>query len=193
MRNLASLGLIAMLAACNPPATDDASMRSDKVQQQGPSAPIDTPDTTSAIWAESAVQEGRIIFGVPGDKALFSLTCVESEDAANMIQYTRLTKADAKAKGTLALIGNSHVARLPIDAQKTEAAAGPQSWLWRGALPASSPSFEALTGPKFVEATVPGAGSLILGPSPLPGALIARCRGIMAPADPGQAQPEGPA
>jgi hypothetical protein len=99
--------------------------------------------------------------------------------------------ADPHAKAILALIGNGHVSRLKIDAAREG-----NRWLWRGSEPATSPNFEGLTGARQVEATVPGAGSLIFNPSQTPGALIDRCRSLAPPASPASAPavvvPPGP-
>ena len=48
--------------------------------------------------------------------------------------------------------------------------------LRKGIMPIYEPGLDALTGGRSVEATVPGAGSVILNASPLPGELIDRCR-----------------
>ena len=79
--------------------------------------------------------------------------------------------ADHVKAAILALIGNSHVTRLFVNAVETG-----DAWTWRGAVAADEPGLDALTGGRSVEATVPGAGSVILNASPLPGELIDRCR-----------------
>lgn len=169
------------LAACNPPATEDYVARVGVAERDAPLPPITSPDTTGAIWAPSPANPQRLLYGKPGQRVLFALECSDGP-AGPVLTYTRFAAADAHAKAILALIGNGHVARLNIDASR---AGG--KWLWRGSEPALSPRFEGLTGGRQVEATVPGAGSLILNPSPLPGELILRCRALAPPAIPASA------
>lgn len=165
---LAALALLA-LASCKPPAADDYVARVGLEAKPGPSTPLQSPDTADAQWAASR-EPGRIIYGNPGEPPLLALACVEGANGAQIV-YERLVDADPNAKAVLALIGNSHVTRLFVDAEK----AG-DDWRWRGATDAEDPALEVLTGPRQVEATVPGAGSVILNPSSLPRELINRCR-----------------
>ena len=169
------------LTACSPPAADDYVARIGVGGRDAPSAPIASPDTRGAVWATSQTNPQRLVYGKPGERVLFALECVDG-NAGPALTYTRFTAADAHAKAILALIGNGHVARLKIDATRAGAA-----WLWQGGEPALSSNFEGLTGGRKVEATVPGAGSLTLNPSPLPGELILRCRALAPPAAPASA------
>lgn len=180
MRRFAILPL-ALLAGCNPPAADDYLARVGVAERDAPSPPILSPDTANAIWAPSAANPRRLLYGVPGQQPMFALECGKA-DGVPLITYTRFAAADPHAEAVLALIGNGYVERLHIDAVR----AG-RGWRWQGAAPAASTSFEGLTGGRQVEATVPGAGSLILNPSPLPGEFIQRCRGAAPPVAPGSA------
>ena len=177
MRAAALLPLIA-LAGCNPPAADRYVARVGVAERDAPSAPITTPDTKGAAWVASPASPERLLYGKPGQPPLFALECT-GEAAAPALIYTRFAAADAYAKAILALVGNGYVTRLKIDATRSG-----NGWLWRGSAPASSPDFEGFTGGRQVEATVPGAGSLILNPSPLPGELISRCRSLAPQAVP---------
>lgn len=181
MRALAVLPALG-LAACNPPAADDYLARVGVAERGAPAAPLDTPDTTGAMWAQSPANARRLLYGKPGKPPLFALEC-EGSGAGSKLAYTRFSPADPYAKAVLALIGNGHVSRLKIDAYHVPGVGGGK-WLWRGSLPAQSLDFEGLTGGRQVEATVPGAGSLILNPSPLPGELILLCRSQVPPAAP---------
>lgn len=186
---IAALPIIA-LAACKPPATEELAKGEAARQITMPSTPLDSPDTTGAFWAASEDQN-RLMYGMPGERALFALTCVEAEDGKRIL-YERLAPADAEAKAVLSLIGNSHVARVQIDAVERQK----DEWIWRGSVPADSPDLEVLTGLREVEATVPGAGSVIFNPSTSPGIFIAECRGLPAPLfEPivEEAQPDDPA
>lgn len=189
MRYAALLPLM-LLAACNPPAADDYVARVGVGEREAPSPPILTPDTTGAVWAPSPANPLRLVYGKPGQRVLFALECVQGPREPRL-EYTRFAAADPRAKAILALIGNGHVSRLMIDAEQEGG-----RWLWKGSEPATSPHFEGLTGGRQIEATVPGAGSLILNPSQAPGELIDRCRALAPPAVPASAPavvaPPGP-
>jgi hypothetical protein len=163
--------LLLMLAACQPPAADDYLERGlarDDLPQA--SAPIPSPDTTLAIWAP-AREPRRLLFGVPGETPLLAMQCEGSGEKARLT-LTRFVRADREAQAMMALIGNFHALRLPVDATWNG-----RAWLWQGSVPASHPDLEALTGTREVEATVPGAGTLVMAPSPLTRELVDACRG----------------
>ncbi|WP_226697153.1 hypothetical protein [Qipengyuania flava] len=173
-RVLALLPLVAV-AACKPPASDDYIERTRiEAPAEGPSEPIDSPDTQDAIWAPAS-ENTRLLYGVPGERPLFAVECL-SDGGEPMLGYTRFARADAHAKAVLALIGNGHVARLKIDAAQVG-----DVWRWEGAIEAADERLDVLTGNREVEATVPGAGSVILNPSALPGELVERCRALGEP------------
>lgn len=188
MRNAVILPLV-LLAACKPPAAEDYVARIGMAERGTPLPPILTPDTKGAGWAPSPANPQRLLYGKPGQPVLFALECTDGP-AGPVLTYTRFAAADARAKAILALIGNGHVSRLKIDAVREGG-----RWLWRGSEPAESANFEGLTGARQIEATVPGAGSLILNPSQLPGELILRCRSLAQQAAPasGPAVDAGPA
>ncbi|MBX7457902.1 hypothetical protein K3152_06560 [Qipengyuania sp. 1NDH17] len=169
MLRISVLSSILLLAACKPPASDEYLARMEVSDERTrPSEPVDSPDTEGAAWALG--QSGRLLYGKPGEEPLLSLAC---EDGT--LAFTRYERADANSKAVLALIGNGHVERLWIDAEQEG-----EAWLWRGRLPADDPRLEVLTGRNRVEATVPGAGSLVLNASQRPGEFITRCAGTMA-------------
>lgn len=158
-----------LLTGCNPPASDEYVARVGLQERQAPGAPIDTPDTKGAVWAPGS-RADRILYGKPGERPLFVLECRADRGEAEIV-YTRNADADPDAQAVLALIGNGHVERLWVDAAREG-----KRWLWRGSVAADSRQLEGLTGGGRVEATVPGAGSLILNASGLPGRLISECR-----------------
>ncbi|MDN3644833.1 hypothetical protein QWY75_01285 [Pontixanthobacter aestiaquae] len=163
-------GLLLAITACKPPATDDYVERVTLSEADGlASMPIDSPDTEDAVWVESD-RAGRILYGEPGGTPLMALACTE-EAGKRFVHITRFAKADPDAQALIALIGNGHTARLPIDA-----AWNGRVWLWEGNYPASSLDLNVFTGPRRIEATVPGAGSVILNPSPRPAQLVEACR-----------------
>src|SRR3546814_2949425 len=64
-RVIISLAL-ATLAACKPPAADEAMARTMVTHALiGPSAPPASPDSEGAVWSASKVP-GRILYGQPG-------------------------------------------------------------------------------------------------------------------------------
>ena len=173
MRRLLPILPLLALAACKPPASDDYVTRVAIEERAAPADPIQSPDTEDAAWVEGQPREGaveRIIYGRPGERPLMALSCLDDEDGTR-VGYERLVRADPRAQAILALIGNSHVTRLFVNSTKVG-----EAWIWRGASAADEPGLDALTGGRSVEATVPGAGSVILNASPLPGELIENCR-----------------
>lgn len=182
VRTIALLPLLA-LAACKPPASDDYLARAViKEERTAPRAPIASPDTEGAAWAPSP-KSGRLLYGLPGQAPLLSLACQDGQ-----LVYTRYVAADANAKAVLALIGNGHVERLWVDAEQ-DGAEGSEAWLWRGRTAADDPRLEVLTGRNRVEATIPGAGSVILNASNAPGDFINRCINSLGERDAPEALP----
>jgi len=181
-RRLGSMtALLAVLAlpACKPPPTDAAMARAANLPAPvGPSAPITSPETEGALWAESA-QPMRLVYGLPGEPVLLALECIDAGQPGARLKITRHAPADEGAGALLALIGNGHIGRLPVDA--TEAGA---RMVWEGETPAIHRGWNALDGAREVTATVPGAGLVRLNPSSLPGQLIEACRGLPAPDQP---------
>lgn len=175
---ITAIAMIAPLATCKPPPTDEAVARGVMIDlERGPSEPIDSPDSSSAIWAES-LTKGRLIYGNPGESPLLALACIEV-DGAPALRFTRYALADKGAGAFLALIGNAHVARIAVDAT-----AFGEAFLWEGTLAADDPDWEVLTGRREVTATIPGAGMVTLNPSEKPAMLIEHCREPM----PGEAE-----
>ncbi|MXP46074.1 hypothetical protein GRI43_01540 [Altererythrobacter luteolus] len=170
MRLIAALPLV-LLAACKPPATDDYVERVEiGASQDMPSAPLESPDTEGALWADSD-RPLRLVYGKPGETPLLALACERSDNSSSTVRLTRFAPADPQAQALIALIGNGHMTRLPIDAKWNG-----RFWLWEMELAADDPALEVLTGPRRVELTIPGAGSVALNPSQRPGQLIERCR-----------------
>lgn len=167
-RLLLLLPLLA-LAACKPPPTDSDIASAEAALPPGPAEPIDSPETEGAIWADSATG-GRIIYGIAGEPSLLALACIEAEGAP-VIRLTRFAVADPDALAFVALIGNGHVARIPIDAVEIDG-----KWLWQADIAADDPHLEALTGRREIAVTIPGAGRMVLNASPRPAQLIESCR-----------------
>ncbi|MEE4200285.1 hypothetical protein [Erythrobacter sp.] len=167
----ALLAGLALIGACKPPPSDAGLSR--EVPEAEPtfaSAPLPSPDSEGAVWARSQAREGRIVYGVPGEAALLALECLGGTEAA-AVQMTRIAVADEGAGALLAMVGNGHIGRLPVDAR----AAGDAN-IWQGEAAASDSLWEPLRGPRALTVTVPGAGMVRVNGSELPGDLIAQCR-----------------
>lgn len=170
---LPALGMVAALAACKPPPTDETLARAAPAAQPVfASVPLASPETEGAVWAPSARGQGRILYGVPGEPALIALACAEGESGnGGTLTITRFSPADEGAEAMFALVGNGHVGRLPVDATKVG-----RRRVWQGTHDAESEEWEPLAGPRRLTATLPGAGMVEINPSLLPMALIQRCR-----------------
>jgi hypothetical protein len=181
MRGGVVAALLIALAGCKPPATDGYQERVDLAQAgRFASAPIISPDTDDAVWAKSRSPR-RIVYGLPGEAPQVALECTGS-GAEAAIRLTRFAPADAEAKALAALIGNGHIARLPVAAFWNG-----QAWIWQGEVPVIDPRLEALTGMRNVELTIPGAGSVAINPDHQPARLVTECRALASavPAPPG--------
>ncbi|MEO0463651.1 MAG: hypothetical protein AAF127_11010 [Pseudomonadota bacterium] len=166
----AVFGLVAAsLTACKPPPTDaglDGEVPEAEVVFA--SEPQPSPETEGAVWVNSAEPQ-RIIYGVPGGPALMALAC-EGAGAKAMVRITRMARADEDAGALMALVGNGHFGRIEVDATEVNGRT-----IWEGAVPVDDRALEPLRGPRALEVTVPGAGTLALNPSPLPMRLLSRC------------------
>jgi hypothetical protein len=184
MRRVAALALVA-IAACRPPAADEYVERLQLDRARGERRELVTsPDIEGAIWAGSEGPD-RIVYGKPGERPLFAIAC-EGEGTLRALHMTRFAATDPRAKALMALVGNGHIARLKVDA-----AWNGRAWLWEGRYAPANPQLDVLTGPRAVEATIPGAGTLTFNPSPRPGELIERCRRLAAPAESLEAEQPG--
>ncbi|MEW4447439.1 hypothetical protein [Qipengyuania sp. JC766] len=170
MRRFAALAALGGLAACQPPASDTYAERGRPAPtRSAPSEPLASPDSEDAFWARTQ-QPGRIVYGNANERALMALEC-EQRDNANAVVLIRIAPADAGASAIVALIGNGHMERLPVEAVPTG-----DAHVWAGTFAAGMPELDVLTGQNAIEATVPGAGTVRINPSPLPARLIAACR-----------------
>jgi len=104
-----------------------------------------------------------------------ALECV-GEGGGTHIQIERLSPADEGAGAFFAIVGNSHIARIPVDATEVDG-----GFIWRGTIPANDPDLAALTGPREVTATLPGAGMVTLYPSERLKRVISECRARTLP------------
>jgi len=170
---LALMAPLVMVTACKPPASDEYLERVDLAQATGAVGdPLPSPDVTDAVWADGQIA-GRILYGIPGEVPFLALACERSTNGEQYIKIIRFASADPQAKALFALVGNGHIARVPVDATWNG-----RAWLWEGIVPADEPDLEVLTGKRPVAATLPGAGQLNLNPSPRPAQLIEACRSV---------------
>ncbi|QFT78454.1 hypothetical protein [Erythrobacter sp. THAF29] len=182
MRRIALVAVLAF-AACKPPPTDAGLDRAMPAEEPiFASDPLPSPDTEGAMWAPST-EEGRIIYGKPGEPALVSLECVEREGQSEALRITRLSPADEGAGALLALIGNGAIGRIEVDATEVGS-----RHVWQGELPAADTAWEPLAGPRQVTVTVPGAGMVTLNPSEMPWQLLNECRGNLEAIDEPEAE-----
>jgi hypothetical protein len=176
---LAALALASGVAGCKPPPTDAAAARAATVAPvRTASAPLPSPDTTGAIWTQSGAPL-RLVYGIPGKPVLIALECLRPGAPTAQIRITRHAPADIGAGALMAVIGNRMIGRFEVDAT---AIAG--RVLWQGEAAASDPGWEALTGDREATVTVPGAGLVMLNPSPLPRQLVTACRSPQMPGVP---------
>ena len=165
------------LPACKPPPTDAAVERAAILPAAGgPSAPLASPDTTNAVWAQSGQGQDRpmrLVYGVPGQPVLVALECIDAASPDARLRITRHAQADTGAGALLALIGNGAIGRIPVDA--TEAGG---RVLWQGEIAAIDPVWEPLAGPREMTVTVPGAGLVRINPGEQPWELLTQCHGV---------------
>lgn len=159
-------------SACKPPPTDvDLRGGAPTSEPTYASSPLPSPDTEGAVWKVSPLSENRLLYGKPGAPALMALECLDAKTAPEpLMEISRLSPADEGAGALLALVGNGHIGRISVDANVNDRPG------WHGTVEASDTVWEPLAGPRQLTATVPGAGMVVLNPSPLPGELIDACR-----------------
>lgn len=168
------------MGACKPPPSDNNTARAaTTISLRAPSAPMDSPDATGALWMPGESRPDRIIYGKPGAPVLLALECERGDPDAPVIRISRYAPADKDAGALLALIGNGAIGRLEVDATQTG-----KRRIWQGEAPADHPGWEPLNGPREITATVPGAGLVALNPSDLPMQFLEDCRPV--PSDPPQ-------
>ena len=160
------------LAACKPPPTDaDMTRALPEAAPTFASDPLPSPETEGAMWAPSQQNSDRLVYGIPGFAALVTIECIETQSALPQIQITRLSPADEGAGAMLAMVGNGHIGRMPVDAREVSGRLA-----WQGEALAADTVWEPLAGPRALGVTVPGAGRVEVNPSALPGEFIEECR-----------------
>ena len=176
MRAIHALALAAtcLLAACKPPAADHYEGRVDPPEPEShASEPQPSPDAENAVWAPSETPL-RLLYGVPGQTPFAAIACEmgeADEETDTQLRVTRFARADEGAQALMAIIGNGHKERFPV-----EAVDNGRAFLWEGTIPLASEKLDVLTGLRRAELTIPGAGTLALNASEAPRDLIETCR-----------------
>ena len=131
--------------------------------------PLASPDTDDARW--TVAPDGQAVaFGNAGERPFLSLACRVKDDPPT-IRVIRHAEAGPGEKALFPVIGNGTISRF-----KADAALEDDEWRWQAVVPADDALLEVFTGAREIEATLPGAGSLIISGSRVPGEFIAWCR-----------------
>lgn len=163
--------LCAGLAACQQ--AEQAPVEAQRIEldavRKDARQPLASPDTKGAKWIVSA--NGRAInFAAEGQPAWLTLECRLKDDPP-LLRIIRHAEARPGEKALFPVIGNGTIARFKLDAALDDG-----EWRWQAAVPADDALLEVFTGARELEATLPGAGSLLIGGSRIPGQFIAWCR-----------------
>ena len=158
------------LAACDrSQAPVDAQRVSLDEARGGVREPLPSPDTENARWTVAANGQA-VAFGNAGEKPFLSLACRVKDDPPT-IRVIRHAEARPGEKALFPVLGNGTISRF-----KADAALEDDEWRWQAVVPADDPLLEVFTGAREIEATLPGAGSVIIAGSRVPGEFIAWCR-----------------
>jgi len=131
-----------------------------------------SPDSTGAVWTIWKNGLG-IGFGKDPAEPYLSLACALTSDGRPArLTIIRHARSEPGAKALFAVLGNGVAARFKANAVLAEG----EGWYWEAALPAGAGEFEVFTGPRDIEATLPGAGTILLPPSNLPREFVSWCR-----------------
>lgn len=161
------------LAACGSPAAQTKSANGAQ-QAAAANTPLPSPDVTGARWVASTTPQ-RILYGKPGQPPLIALAC-EQNGPQPYLRLTRFAPAPKDGKAVFAVDGNGYIARWKADAAKVG-----DSYNWQSIVALDEYKLGALLGPRSIEATVPGAGTVIINQNELPRQLIEQCRSFIAP------------
>lgn len=160
-----------VLAACGsePEEPTQAQRISLDEARANVAEPLLSPDTKGATW--TVTDDARAIdFGHSGAAPLFTLAC-NLRDTPATLALVRHAPARPGQKALLPVIGNGTISRFAVDAALADG-----EWRWEGRFPANNPQLDVFTGPRDLEATLPGGGTLLIGGSRIPGEFINWCR-----------------
>jgi hypothetical protein len=161
----------AALAACGdePEAPMQAQRVSFDEARARVAEPLPSPDTRAATWSVSGDRRA-IDFGPPGGAPLLTLACNLRETPATLTLVRHVPSRPGQ-KALLPVIGNGTISRFKVDAALSEG-----EWRWEGRFPATDPQLDVFTGPRELEATLPGGGTLQIAGSRIPGEFVNWCR-----------------
>ena len=167
----ALLILLPFLAACGEGG--DAPVQAQRISLDDARAkvaePLLSPDTKGAAW--KVTENGQAIdFGRASAEPFLTLAC-DLREAPATITVIRHVEARPGQKALFPVLGNGTVSRFKVDAALDEG-----EWRWEGMFPASDPQFDVFTGPRELEATLPGGGTLLIEGSRIPGEFVNWCR-----------------
>lgn len=167
----AFLATCLLLAACGDGA--DAPLQAQRISLEEARAkvaePLLSPDTEGASWTVTANAQA-IEFGQLGAEPFLTLAC-DVREAPATLTIIRHVPARPGQKALFPVIGNGMISRFKVDA-----ALRTGEWHWEGTVPASDPQLDVFTGPRELQATLPGGGSLMIAGSRIPGEFINWCR-----------------
>ena len=167
----APLILLSFLAACGD--SGDAPVQAQRIALDDARAkvaePLVSPDTKDAKWAV-APNGQSIDFGRPDSAPWLTLAC-DLRAAPATITVIRHLEARPGQKALFPVLGNGTISRFKVDAALHDG-----EWRWEGGFPASDPQFDVFTGPRELEATLPGGGTLLIEGSRIPGEFVNWCR-----------------
>ena len=165
------LGSFILLSACGNGA--DAPVQAQRISLEDARAevaePLLSPDTKGAKWKVTA--NGQAIdFGRAGSEPWLTLAC-NIREAPATLTLIRHAPARPGLKALFPVLGNGMISRFEVDAALHDG-----EWRWEGTLPAADPQLEVFAGPRELQATLPGAGSLLIEGSRIPGEFVKWCR-----------------
>ena len=168
---VAPLILLPLLAACGDGG--DAPVQGQRISLEEARGkvvePLGSPDTEGAKWTVAANGQS-IDFARPGADPWMTLAC-DLRAAPATISVVRHADARPGQKALFPVIGNGTISRFKVDAALRQ-----REWRWEGKLPASDPQLDVFTGPREIEATLPGGGTLLIEGSRIPGEFVNWCR-----------------
>ena len=169
VKSPSSLIILLFLAACGGDAPDQAQRISLEEARARPAEPAASPDTSAAVWRVTEDAQA-IEFGLPGGAPLLTLACQQRAEPAQLT-IVRHVAARPGQKALFPVLGNGMVSRFKVDAALHDG-----EWRWEGEQPASDPMLDVFTGPRDLEATLPGGGTLLIKGSRIPGEFVNWCR-----------------
>ena len=167
---LIALASLALLGACDRPQAPVGGQRiSLDAARNAVEQPLPSPDAENAHW--TVAKNGQSIdFGNPGAVPFLTLSC-RLKDNPPTIHIVRHVTTRPGEKALFPVIGNGTIARFKVDATLADG-----EWRWEGVVPAEDGSLEVFTGRRELEATMPGAGTLKIEGSAIPGEFVDWCR-----------------